>query len=60
MLGRDLGGLLAGPEGPAEIAREYGIVGGTVRDPRTSASVASGKDVARGDLENFLRAWEAR
>ena len=55
LLGRDLGGLLASPDGPCEIAREYGISGGAVRDPRTSASVASIKDVLRGELEPLLR-----
>lgn len=60
LLGRDLGGLFAGPEGVAEVAREYGLTGGAARDPRTSATVASLKDVFRGELEPFLRAWEAR
>jgi len=60
LLGRDVGGLLASPDGPCEVAREYGISGGAVRDPRTSASMASIKDVLRGELEPLLRAWEAR
>ena len=59
-LGQDLGGLLAGPLGLNEVAREYGLRGGAVQDPRTSASTATSKDVVRGDLEVFFRAWEAR
>ena len=59
-VGQDLGGLLAGPSGHDEVAREYGLRGGAVQDPRTSASVITSKDVVRGDLEVFFRAWEAR
>lgn len=60
LLGRDIGGLLAAPEGTPEVAREYGLVGGSVRDPRTSASVASLKEALRGELDPLLRAWEAQ
>jgi ATP-dependent Clp protease ATP-binding subunit ClpA len=60
LLGRDLGGLLSLDNGQTEVAREYGIQGGAVRDPRTSATNESLKDVLRGQLEVFLRAWEAR
>jgi ATP-dependent Clp protease ATP-binding subunit ClpC len=60
LLLRDLAGALATPSGPVEIARTYGLRGGTVHDPRTSASTNNLKDVLRGNLEVFLRAWEVR
>jgi len=60
LLGRDIGGLLSMAPSPAEVAREYAIQGGAVRDPRTSSSMATLKEVLRGNLEVFLRAWEAR
>lgn len=60
LLVRDLSGALATPTGPVEVARTYGIRGGTVYDPRTSASTSNLKDVLRGNLEAFLRAWEVR
>jgi hypothetical protein len=39
------------------LARIHGGSGGGVRDPRTGASVARRKDVAKGQLEPFLEAW---
>ncbi|MEQ1505743.1 MAG: AAA family ATPase [Myxococcota bacterium] len=61
LLVRDLGAAFAAPRsGAVEIARTYGLRGGTVYDPRTSASTANLKDVLRGNLEPFLRAWEVR
>jgi hypothetical protein len=56
----DLSGTLAAPPTRPTIARSYGIKGGLVRDPRTSATSGQLKDVSRGNLETFLRAWEAR
>lgn len=54
--------LQAGLAEPAELelARTYGIVGGTVRDPRTDAVVPAVKEALRGHLEPLLRAWERR
>jgi hypothetical protein len=58
-LGADLQAGLAEPA-ELELARTYGIVGGTVRDPRTDAVVPSVKEALRGHLEPLLRAWERR
>ncbi|MCB9548504.1 MAG: AAA family ATPase [Myxococcales bacterium] len=58
LLGHDLLAYLSAPAPPVETARTYGITGGTVRDPRTGATSPSIKDVLRGNLEPFLRAWE--
>jgi protein subunit release factor A len=61
MLARDLGAAMATPsDGGAEVVRTYGLRGGAVHDPRTSASTANLKDVLRGNLEVFRRAWEVR
>ncbi|HHO54607.1 MAG TPA: PCRF domain-containing protein [Deltaproteobacteria bacterium] len=60
LLARDLGAALASPRPSLEIARTYGIRGGAVQDPRTSASTSNLKDVLRGNLEPFLQAWEVR
>jgi hypothetical protein len=60
MLARDLAAAMAAPSNATEVARTYGLRGGTVYDPRTSASTPNLKDVMRGNLEVFLRAWEAR
>lgn len=60
LLARDLEAALSLPRPSAEIARTYGIRGGTVQDPRTSASTTNLKDVLRGNLEAFLQAWEVR
>jgi hypothetical protein len=60
LLGADLAAAWAAPAGEPEVARTYGIVGGTARDPRTGASVSNVKDALRGNLEPFLEAWEAR
>ncbi|MEQ1568680.1 MAG: AAA family ATPase [Myxococcota bacterium] len=57
---RDLAGALAAPSNATELARTYGLRGGTVHDPRTSTSSPNLKDVLRGNLEVFLRAWEVR
>lgn len=59
-LGRDLSAAMATPGSSPKLARTYGLVGGTVRDPRTGASSAGIKDIMRGNLEVFLRAWDAR
>jgi len=56
----DLSGYLAAPPASQAVARSYGHRGGLVRDPRTSASTGQLKEVSRGNLETFLRAWEAR
>jgi len=56
----DLSGTLAAPSSGNLVARTYGIKGGLVRDPRTSASSGQLKEVSRGNLEVFLRAWEVR
>lgn len=60
LLARDLGAALASPRPSPQIARTYGIRGGAVQDPRTSASTPNLKDVLRGNLEPFLQAWEVR
>ena len=60
LLARDLEAALSLPRPNVEIARTYGIRGGTVQDPRTSASTTNLKDVLRGNLESFLQAWEVR
>ncbi|MCB9536582.1 MAG: AAA family ATPase [Myxococcales bacterium] len=60
LLGRDLHAWYRGQDRTPEVARTYGITGGAVRDPRTGASSANLKDVLRGNLESFLRAWEQR
>ncbi len=56
----DLTGTLAAPPTNPVVVRTYGLKGGLVRDPRTSASSGQLKDVSRGNLEVFLRAWEVR
>ena len=56
----DLSGSLAAPASNTMVARTYGLKGGLVRDPRTSASSGQLKEVSRGNLEIFLRAWEVR
>jgi len=56
----DLSGTVAAPSTAPMVARSYGLKGGLVRDPRTSASTGQLKEVGRGNLETFLRAWEAR
>jgi ATP-dependent Clp protease ATP-binding subunit ClpA len=58
LLGDDLMGFLSAPGPARETARTYGVVGGTARDPRTRASNPIIKDVLRGNLDVFLRAWE--
>lgn len=58
-LGADLSAALAAPAPDLEVAREYGL-DGVVRDPRTGAVHLSVKEVFRGDLDVFLRAWENR
>ena len=58
LLGDDLLGYMGAPAPVGETARTYGVVGGTARDPRTRASSPVIKDVLRGNLESFLRAWE--
>ncbi len=61
LLGRDLAAWFRGSaSASAEVARTYGLSGGAVRDPRTGASAANVKEVLRGNLEVFLRAWERR
>jgi hypothetical protein len=60
LLVRDLGAAMATPTNGAEIVRTYGLRGGAVYDPRTSASTPNIKDVLRGNLDVFLRAWEVR
>lgn len=61
LLVRDLGAAMATRgDGVAETVRTYGLRGGTVYDPRTSASTPNLKDVLRGNLDVFLRAWEVR
>lgn len=60
LLAHDLEAALSLPRPSVEIARTYGIRGGTVQDPRTSASTTNLKDVLRGNLESFLQAWEVR
>ncbi|MGK0358253.1 MAG: ATP-dependent Clp protease ATP-binding subunit ClpC [Bradymonadia bacterium] len=58
LLGDDLLGYMGAPAPVRETARTYGVIGGTARDPRTRASSSAIKDVLRGNLETFLRAWE--
>jgi ATP-dependent Clp protease ATP-binding subunit ClpC len=58
LLGHDLHAFLSAPAAQVETARTYGITGGTARDPRTGASHAHLKEVLRGHLDVFLRAWE--
>lgn len=60
LLGDDLAGYLGASAGSVETARTYGVTGGAARDPRTRASNPILKDVLRGNLEAFLRAWEVR
>jgi hypothetical protein len=60
LLMRDLAAAMAAPTNGIEVARTYGLRGGTVYDPRTSASTPNLKEVLRGNLEVFLRAWEVR
>lgn len=60
LLGRDLLEFFRTPQPAPETARTYGLAGGGVRDPRTSATHRNIKDVLRGHLDPFLRAWEAR
>lgn len=61
LLIRDLSAAMAATgDGPSEVARTYGMRGGTVYDPRTSVSTPNLKDVLRGNLEPFQRAWEVR
>lgn len=59
-LARDLGAALASPPRAPQLARTYGLVGDAIRDPRTGAVSAGVQEVMGGDLEVFLRAWEAR
>lgn len=60
LLGDDLVGYLSAAAGSRETVRTYGVTGGAARDPRTRASCPILKDVLRGNLEAFLRAWEVR
>ena len=60
LLVRDLGAAMATTASAPEVARTYGLRGGTVHDPRTSTSTPGMKEVLRGNLEPFLRAWEVR
>lgn len=59
-LARDLAEAWAVPRGEHEVARTYGLRGGGVVDPRTSVGTPNLKDVARGNLDVFWRAWEVR
>jgi ATP-dependent Clp protease ATP-binding subunit ClpA len=61
LLGADLHahlGAHAADEAP--VARTYGYKGSGARDPRTNATAPVLKDVLRGQLEPFLRAWESQ
>lgn len=58
LLGDDLLSYMGARAPMRETARTYGVIGGTARDPRTRASNPVMKDVLRGNLETFLRAWE--
>jgi MoxR-like ATPase len=58
-LGADLAAALSS-SAETVVARTYGVVGGTVRDPRTDASLATVKEAMKGQLEPLLRAWLER
>ncbi len=54
----DLFDARRGAAGEVDVARQYGFDGVAARDPRTGAVVVGGKEVARGEFEALLRAWE--
>ncbi len=58
LLGQDLHPYLSAGGGTDAVARTYGLKGGAVHDPRTHASHPQIKDVLRGELDPFWRAWE--
>jgi MoxR-like ATPase len=58
LLGADLLDWLSGPLPELEPARLYGFDGVAARDPRTGESLLGAKELARGELEGLLRAWE--
>lgn len=59
-LARDLGAAMAAPPTAPQLARTYNLTGEAIRDPRTGAVAAGVQEVMQGDLDVFLRAWEAR
>jgi len=60
LMATDLAGVVSAPGAEMDVARTYGVTGGVVFDPRTDVTVPSLRDVLKGNLEPFLRAWEDR